>query len=121
MSGPGACDRSPSPATAAISKALKAARLPSPVKDNALIFETLKGIKRTHGTAVVQKAPVLTDDLRLMLRGLPAGLLGLRDRALLLIGFAGAFGRGELVSLDVEDLTFSAEGLLLLRWRSKTD
>lgn len=34
-------------------------------------------------------APVLTDDLRLMLRGMPAGLLGLRDRALLLVGFAG--------------------------------
>lgn len=106
---------------AAISKAHKTAGLSSPVKDNALIFETLKGIKRTHGTAVVQKAPVLTDDLRLMLRGMPAGLLGLRDRALLLVGFAGAFRRSELVSLDVEDLTFSAEGLLLRLRRSKTD
>lgn len=106
---------------AAIGKAHKTAGLPSPVKDNALVFEVLKGLKRVHGTAVTQKAPVLTDDLRLMLRHLPAGLLGIRDRALLLVGFAGAFRRSELVGLNVEDLTFTSEGLLLALRRSKTD
>jgi site-specific recombinase XerD len=81
---------------AAISKAHKTAGYPSPVKDNQLIAETLKGIKRTHGTALRQMAPVLTDDLRLMLRTIPQKLLGVRDRALLLVGFAGAFGRSAL-------------------------
>ena len=64
---------------AAVQKAHKAAGLPSPIRDNALVGEVLEGIKRTFGTATVQKAPVLTDDLRLMLRHVPAGLLGLRD------------------------------------------
>jgi site-specific recombinase XerD len=106
---------------AAIGKAHKSAGYPSPVKDNQLIAETLKGIKRTHGAAVAQKAPVLTEDLRLMLRTLPDKLIGVRDRALLLIGLAGAFRRSELVGPDVSDLSFTAEGLLITLRRSKTD
>jgi site-specific recombinase XerD len=105
----------------AIAKAHKTAGHPSPVKDNALIAETLKGIKRVHGMAPVQKAPVLTDDLRVMLRHVPARILGLRDRALLLVGFCGAFRRSELVSLDCSDLAFTAEGLQVTLRRSKTD
>lgn len=106
---------------AAIGKAHKAAGFPSPIKDNQLIAETMKGIRSVHGSAQVQKAPVLTEDLRLMLRGLPPKLLGVRDRALLLVGFAGAFRRSELVALDVSDLSFTAEGLLINLRRSKTD
>jgi site-specific recombinase XerD len=106
----------------AIAKAHKAAGLPSPApKEHAIVAETLKGIKRIHGTAPNQKAPVLTDDLRLMLRHTPAGLVGIRDRALLLVGFAGAFRRSELVSLDGSDLAFTTEGLLITLRRSKTD
>jgi site-specific recombinase XerD len=105
----------------AIAKAHKAAGLSSPVKENMLIAETLKGIKRVDGMAPVQKAPVLTEDLRLMLRHTPAGMIGIRDRALLLGGFAGAFRRSELVSLDVSDLAFTGEGLLITLRRSKTD
>ncbi|MGI9073702.1 MAG: site-specific integrase [Bryobacteraceae bacterium] len=106
---------------AAIAKAHKSAGFASPIKDNQLVAETLKGIKRTHGTASKQKAPVLTEDLRMMLRMLPSNLLGLRDRALLLMGFAGAFRRSELVALDVADLQFTAEGLLITLRRSKGD
>jgi hypothetical protein len=47
----------------------------------------------------------------MMLRTLPENLLGTRDRALLLVGFGGAFRRSGLVSLDVSDLSFTAEGL----------
>lgn len=86
-----------------------------------LVAETLKGIKRTHGTAPKQKAPVLTEDLRLMLRLVADNLQGRRDRAILLVGFAGAFRRSELVALDVADLKFQAEGLLVTLRRSKTD
>jgi integrase len=106
---------------AAIAKAHKSAGFPSPIQDDQLIAETLKGIKRTHGTASKQKAPVLTEDLRMMLRMLPDNLLGIRDRALLVMGFAGAFRRSELVALDVADLQFTAEGLLITLRRSKTD
>ena len=49
------------------------------------------------------------------------GLTGLRDRALLLVGFAGAFRRSELVALDVEDLEETDAGLRVRIKRSKTD
>ncbi len=80
-----------------------------------------RGIRNTHGVAVSPKTPILVEDLRRMLLQAPPHLLGLRDRALLLIGFAGAFCRSELVSLDVEDATFTREGLTLTLRRSKTD
>ena len=49
------------------------------------------------------------------------GLIGARDQALILLGFAGAFRRSELVALDVEDLTFNDGGVVALLRRSKTD
>jgi integrase len=60
-------------------------------------------------------------DLKRMLDSLPATRVGLRDRALLLLGFAGAFRRAELVSLDVADLEFSSAGLVVTLRRAKTD
>lgn len=80
-----------------------------------------EGIRRTKGTAQKGKAPVLIDDIRAMVNTLPDTLLGIRDRALLLVGFAGAFRRSELVSLDVEDVEFTREGLIVHLRRSKTD
>ena len=82
---------------------------------------TLKGIRRTLGTATEQKAPTLTDDIRAMVDATDAGLIGARDRALILLGFAGAFRRSELVSLDIEDCTFGKDGLTVTLRRSKTD
>ncbi len=49
------------------------------------------------------------------------GLIGARDRALILLGFAGAFRRSELVGLDVEDCAFGKDGLTVTLRRSKTD
>lgn len=106
---------------AAITKAHKAAGLASPIQDNLLVKETLKGIKRVHGTASQQKAPVLTEDLRAMLRFVANTLQGIRDAAVLLLGFAGAFRRSELVALNVADIQFEPEGVLLKLRRSKTD
>ncbi len=51
----------------------------------------------------------------------PETLAGFRDKALLLIGFSGAFRRSELVALNIEDLTTSEEGLVLLMREGKTD
>ena len=52
---------------------------------------------------------------------LPETLRGRRDRALLLVGFAGALRRSELVALEVRDVAFEAEGMVLTIRRSKTD
>jgi integrase len=56
-----------------------------------------------------------------MLEKLPTTRVGLRDRAVLLLGFAGAFRRTELVSLDMGDLEFSSAGLIVTLRVSKTD
>ena len=107
---------------AAIAKGHQAAGYASPASmSNAAVSEVWKGIKREHGTAQQGKAAVLTSDLRAMLRSLPDGLLGVRDRALLLVGFAGAFRRSELAALRVEDCEFTTEGLVVTLRRSKTD
>src|SRR5207302_6414877 len=92
-----------------ISQAHRAADLPSPTT-SSVVRRTHAGIRRSIGTAQLGKAPAKVDDLKLMLGVLPDARVGLRDRALLLLGFAGAFRRSELVSLDVADLEFSQAG-----------
>jgi len=56
-----------------------------------------------------------------MLKKVPGTRVGLRDRAVLLLGFAGAFRRSELFSLDVADLEFSRVGLIVTLGNSRTD
>jgi hypothetical protein len=74
---------------AAISVAHEAQRLPNPVS-SPLIRATMRGIRREHGTAQRQAAPLLRDDLFAVLEAIGDGLKDLRDRALLLLGFASA-------------------------------
>jgi integrase len=107
-------------ALAGITEAHRAAGHASP-RSAAAVRETVRGIKRTHGTAQRQVAPILVDDLRAMVGALPDNLLGVRDRALLLLGFAGAFRRSELVGLDINDIAFTRDGLEINLRRSKTD
>jgi integrase len=104
----------------AIAEAHKAAGLESPTRA-AIVRNTLKGIRRTKGTAPEQKAAALTDDIRAMVEATDAGIIGARDRALILLGFAGAFRRSELVRLDVEDCAFGKDGLTVTLRRSKVD
>jgi site-specific recombinase XerD len=104
----------------AIAEAHKATGLESPTH-HALVSNTMKGIRRTLGTAPVQKAPALTDDIKAMVEATDAGLIGLRDRALILLGFAGAFRRSELVGLNLEDCAFGKDGLTITLRRSKVD
>lgn len=87
------------------------------------IRETMKGIRRMHGTASVKKEAAVVDVLRDAISHLVKvpGPRALRDRALLLVGFAGALRRSELVVLDLADLRFVAEGLVLTLRRRKTD
>jgi len=104
----------------AISKRHQGAHLLNPTK-TAEIHEVMKGIRRALGAAQEQKAPIVTEVLRVMLGTLDTSRAGLRDRALLLVGFAGAFRRSELVSLTVADLAFKPQGLVITLRRSKTD
>jgi site-specific recombinase XerD len=85
------------------------------------IARTLKGIRRTLGAAPATKAAVTVEEVRALCAALPSSLAGLRDRALLLVGFAGAFRRSELVALRREDLEVRPEGIVLRLRRSKTD
>jgi len=104
----------------AIAEAHKAVGMESPTH-SPIVKNTMKGIRRTKGTAPVQKSAALTDDIRAMMGVTDAGLIGLRDRALVLLGFAGAFRRSELVGLTVGDCTFGNDGLTITLRRSKTD
>lgn len=103
----------------AIGRAHRLAGYPSPT-DDPLVKTTMQGIRRVIGSAVSQVAPLQKMDLLQMVKGLK-GLRGLRDRALLLLGFASALRRAELVSLNVEDVCFVEEGMLIQLRRSKTD
>ena len=103
----------------AISKAHQAAGHGSPLKGAAAVV--WRGIRRTKGTAQRGKAPARTSEIRRMVETCGADLLGARDRAILLLGFAGAFRRSELVGLDAADLDFATEGLVVTLRRSKTD
>src|SRR5579864_5463148 len=104
----------------AIAEAHKAVGLESPTH-SPIVINTMKGIRRTKGTAVDQKAPTLTDDIRAMVSATDTGIIGARDRALMLLGFAGAFRRSELIGLDVEDCAFGKDGLTVTLRRSKVD
>ncbi len=104
----------------AISRAHQAAGHEAPTRA-AVVRETWAGIRRTKGTAQAGKAPLVTAELRRMIEAMDDDLLALRDRALLLLGFAGAFRRSELVGLAMEDLSHTADGLVVVLRRSKTD
>ena len=91
------------------------------------IANVLAGIRRKYNQTVTRKKPLLTSDLLAWCDSLGDSLREIRDKALLLLGFAGALRRSELVSLDLcQDknsmgwIEFQAEGLLIQLARSKT-
>jgi integrase len=105
---------------ASISKAHQAAGYESPTH-SAFVRDTLKGIAREFGTAKHQASPLRIADIRKIIYTLPKTLQAKRDRALLLIGYVMAGRRSEVVALDVDDVTFTREGMRLTIRRSKTD
>jgi len=80
----------------------------------------LAGIRRTVGAAPVRKKAA-TSDIVIAMAADTTSLRALRNRAVLLLGFAGAFRRSELVALNVEDLEETTAGLLVTNPRGKTD
>ena len=85
------------------------------------IRETLRGIARRHGSRPRKSAALTTTDIKKLCDTCDLSLTGKRDRALLLIGYAGAFRRSELVVLDHAHISWTRQGLKLLVERSKTD
>lgn len=105
---------------ATISKAHEARRLPNPCRSE-IVRATLRGIKRTRGIAHREAKPLLREDLFQVLDAMGDGVKDARDRALLLIGFAGGFRRSELVGLDCLDIERVRQGLIVMLRHSKTD
>ena len=83
-----------------------------------IIMENLHGIKRTLGSRQKAKKPILINDLKLI-KAIDQDKI--RDKALILLGFAGGFRRSELVNILHEDIEFVSEGAKILIKRSKTD
>lgn len=107
-------------AKAAIRMAHETAGVSDPTSDRHVRL-TLKGIRRTLGTAKSKKSPTLTNDIKAMIGSLPDSTIGTRDRALLLVGFAGAFRRSELAGICIEHVEETTEGIKILLPKSKTD
>lgn len=111
---------------AAISAAHKAEGLPSPT-DSLLIKKLVKGYRREHGTAPQRKDAATVEIVRVMLAvtKLDNSVKAIRDAAIIALGFAGAFRRSELSSINIGDLKWTLrnneEVLLITVRRSKTD
>lgn len=104
-----------------ISQRHETAGFQNPVK-SSLVKGVWTGIQREIGIREEGKEPLWLQDLRRMIDSIPRNqLIGIRNRALLVVGWAGAMRRSEIVSLNVEDLTFTREGLVILLRKSKTD
>ena len=90
-----------------------------------IIIQNFMGIKRSKGVNQKGKKPLLINDLKQIIDVInqqnEPNIKKLRNKALLLIGFAGGFRRNELISLNLEDLEFVFEGLKINVKRSKTD
>lgn len=106
---------------AAVSNAHRIRRLPWP-RGNDVLAAVMTGVRRRLGAAPhARKAAVEGDALARLVATLGTDVRSARDRAVLCIGWWGAFRRAELVSLDVADLEETADGLLIHLRRSKGD
>ncbi len=89
------------------------------------IIENLMGIKRRKGVNQIGKKPILINELKKIIDVInkenAPEMKKMRNKTLLLIGFAGGFRRNELISLDIEDIEFVFEGVKITLNKSKTD
>jgi integrase len=106
----------------AINAAHHLAGLDSPARMNHLAVQGVyQGIRRELGTAQTRKRPLTHERIVKVLGTLEGPIAAARDKALLLIGFAGALRRSELAAMRVEDLTWHKRGLTINIPKSKTD
>lgn len=93
----------------------------NPAKDG-MVRAAMAAIRREKGTFQRGKSPILLETLYLLADCFPDNdLVSLRDKALIFLGFAGAFRRSELVRIQWEELTFSPQGLIIFVPQSKGD
>ena len=107
----------------AISQWHKTQGMVDPVQD-MLVRQTIHGIRRTHGTPPKKAKALRLEHIATMLDylgSLPHGPKKIRDRALLLTGFFGAFRRSEIAAIQMDHLIWEPEGLIILLPKSKTD
>lgn len=105
---------------AAIRWAHETQGFPSPSESRG-VRSVMAGIRRRLGTSPKRKAPATPEQILMMIPRRADDLMSLRDRALILFGFASALRRSELVALKVDDLDRTSRGLLVTVRRSKTD
>lgn len=105
---------------ALLAKAHRAVGAGDPCKAE-IVKSTFRGIRRAMGTSQREARPILKEDLFSMLERMGDSPKDIRDKALLLLGFAGAFRRSELVGLDIADIEHVQQGLVIALRRSKTD
>jgi len=89
-----------------------------------VITENLMGIKRVKGSYQKSKKPLLINDLKIIIDAITKDKneeRKARNKALILVGFAGGFRRSELVDVLFEDIEFVPEGVKIFIKRSKTD
>lgn len=87
-----------------------------------IVKEALTGLTRLKGGAQTGKTPIYWDQLCDMIKCIDTkGLGGLRDKAVLLLGFMGAFRRSEISGLDVTDIKRVHQGIIVTVRQSKTD
>jgi integrase len=104
-----------------ISRAHELAGLSTP-RGHILVKETMKGVRRALGTAQRKVQPLDAECIRALTEKMdPATLAGARDRLILILGFLGAFRRGEIVAMRVEHITPDPTGLIVFVPKSKTD
>ena len=93
--------------------------------NHPIIMENLLGIKRIKGAYQKSKKPILINNLKDIIKALDEKEKNetkrIRNKSLILLGFAGGFRRSELVNIEHDDLEFVDEGLKILIKRSKTD
>jgi len=93
---------------------------PDPTKAE-LVRLTLRGVRRVHGRPQRRVAPLRLEHLADIVSGLGCATRDLRDRALLLVGFAGAFRRSELIAADCKWIEQGERGIVITLPRSKSD
>ena len=93
--------------------------LPDPVRSE-LVRLTFRGIRRAHGRPQRRAAALTTERIDTIMGSLGDSMRDVRDRALLLIGFAGAFRRSELSRIDCESIERTARGIVITMPKSKT-
>ncbi|MGO6754891.1 site-specific integrase [Rhizobium ruizarguesonis] len=103
-----------------IGKAHRLSGFENPVNSD-IVRLSMRGLRRSMGSSQWEAKPVLREDLFRILDAIGGNPKSLRDRALLLLCFAGGFRRSEVVGLDIEDIQYVQQGIVIRLARSKTD